>query len=102
MSILAKAKGLSKKMNSVIFGKGSIEGYIEGKHFYENPNETIEALFNERAPICGGCDLIEFDDYEPIEDKNEAVSGKMCGDCFCSLPYKLRQTKESCPLKKWK
>ncbi len=101
MSILSKAKGLSKKLNSLIFGKGSIDGYIEGVYFYENRNEIIEKLKNERAEICDSCDFIEFDDYEPIEDEDIRISGKMCGDCSCSLPYKLRQTVDGCPKNKW-
>ena len=102
MSTLKKARALTKKLESVIFKKSALEGLAQGIYYYKNPNNITETLKDERAIICESCDMIEFDDFEPIKDEDERISGKMCGECFCSLPYLLRQTKKGCELKKWK
>ena len=101
MSLQRKAKGLVKKLVTIIEKPEDVDALFSGVYHYHNKDETIEALKEERAIVCGGCDLIEFDDFEPIKDENESISGKMCGDCFCSLPYLLRQTKKGCPKNKW-
>ncbi len=83
-----------------LFDKRSRDGLIEGVKNKLFKNDDVERVFNERAEICAGCELIE-DDFVPISDDNEKVSGKMCGSCFCSLPMLLRQNKKKCDKKKW-
>lgn len=101
MSIKRKANGLVKKLKTVIESPEDLDALFSGVYHYHNKDVTIEALKDERAVICGGCDSLEFDDFEPIKDDDERISGKMCGECYCSLPYLLRQTKKGCELKKW-
>tara|TARA_R110000851_G_scaffold201422_1_gene352632 strand:+ start:327 stop:632 length:306 start_codon:yes stop_codon:yes gene_type:complete len=101
MSVLSKAKGLVKKLETVVKSPENLEALAHGVYHFKNKNDTIEALKDKRAAICDGCDLLEFDDFEPVKDEDERISGKMCGDCFCSLPYFLRQTKKGCSLNKW-
>ena len=101
MNLLEKAKGLTKKIRTIIDNPEEISALISGVYHYNNPNDIIEELKNERADICDSCDSIKYDDFEKIKDSDDRISGKMCGVCYCSLPYLLRQTKKRCELNKW-
>lgn len=80
-----------------------MEPMLQGLKNFQEPTPEIEALAKQRAAVCAGCD---FRDDEPIEtlqvtDKaNPQLSDKMCGDCFCTLPYLVRQNIKPCH--KWK
>jgi hypothetical protein len=103
MELFNKAKGLTKKVKSLLKTKEGLEALSYGVYYYRNKNETIESLAKERSKECVKCEKIEFDDFEKIKDNRiPEISGKMCGECFCSLPYLLRQTTKGCELKKWK
>lgn len=102
MSLLKKAKAVTKKIETLSKDRESLEALFQGIYHYNNKNETIENLKNYRADICNGCEMIKDDDFKKIKDDDIRITGKMCGSCFCSLPYLLRQTKKSCELNKWK
>lgn len=62
-------------------------------------NKARERLKNH----CAGC---EFFIDEPIESEKvidkviPELSGKICGECGCVMPYKLRQSVKKC--ERWK
>lgn len=79
-----------------------LKPYKEGKFNFENPTEKMEKLAQQRLEICKGCEFFkdEVVDFLKVEDKHTPeASGKYCGDCFCIISYKIRQTKELCA--KW-
>lgn len=94
MSIFKKTKSLLK------YGMQPIE---EGIHNYKHPDPEVEVLAEKRAEECLTC--INFVD-EPIDfmrvedERIPSLSGKMCDECSCSLPYLLRQNIKIC--KYWK
>lgn len=102
MSILKKAKGLTKKLGSIITKPEDLDALFSGVYYYNNPHDDIEQLKHERAKVCDTCSFKEEDDFEPVSDTDDRISGFMCGECFCSLPYLLRQTKKGCEHNKWK
>jgi hypothetical protein len=97
-----KDKVSSAKGKTLTIIQDGVEPFLEGKFNFENKNLDIELLASERKEICLTCDYYE---EEPIEscqvtDKNiPELTNKMCGDCFCILSYKLRQSKIKCS--KW-
>ncbi len=101
MRVLDKAKGLVKKLETLTDNPASIEALASGVYHYKFRDAEIEKLKEERARVCGVCELRKDDDFEPIRDEDERINGKMCGSCFCSLPYLLRQTKKGCVEGKW-
>ena len=97
-----------KKKTKSIKGKAKtlldvgIEPYIIGKENFENPNEYVEILANKRKIKCVSCELFEDEVLEScmiIDIRIPELSNKMCGDCFCILPYKIRQSIKKCD--KW-
>ena len=65
-------------------------------------DQEIENVAQKRAIECLGCEYIELEPVEfmrVIDHKIPEVSEMMCGDCFCSIPLKIRQDKILC--KKW-
>ncbi len=96
MSLLDKAKGLVKKLETLTDNPASIEALASGVYHYKFRNPDIEKLKEERAKICARCRYRVDDDFEPVQDEDKRISGKMCGVCSCSLPYLLRQTKKGC------
>jgi hypothetical protein len=58
-------------------------------------DEFVEKVFNERLKICNSCDQ---------KGDKCAVPGTQpcCGECGCSLGFKLRSLSSDCPLDKWK
>ncbi len=101
MSVLSKAKGLTKKLKTLANNPASIEALASGVYHYKFKNADIEALKDERAKICLGCEFRKYDDFEPVYDEDVRINGKMCGVCYCSLPYLLRQTEKSCAKGRW-
>lgn len=99
-SFSKKASSAKGKMLTLL--ETGVEPLFEGRLNFENTNNDIELLAIKRATVCLGC---EFYEDEPLEsfkitgEKIPELSGKMCGDCFCILSYKLRQSKTKCD--KW-
>lgn len=92
----------SGKGKSLTLLEAGVEPLFEGKFNFENTNIDIELLANERKNTCLSCEHFEDEPIEAfqIKDKNiPELSNKMCGDCFCILSYKLRQSKTKCD--KW-
>lgn len=90
-----------KKIKSI--ANNGIEPIIQGKSNYKLNDKAIELKAIKRAEICFNC--VNFV-AEPIksfkvEDKRiKELTGKMCDDCGCALPYLLRQKIKIC--KHWK
>lgn len=94
-----KKKVSSATGKSLTLLEDGIEPFLEGKFNFENTNIDIELLAIERKNICLGCEFFENEPLEScqIKDKNiPELTNKMCGDCFCILSYKLRQSKTKC------
>lgn len=92
-----KIKSLVKKIKNV-----DVPGLIEGAT--NKITGDMEDIATERADICSKCDLIQDEPIKEMAIKDSAIksiSGKICGECFCALPYKVRQNNTSCPLNKW-
>lgn len=97
-----------KKANSIkgkvlTLAEDGTAPFFEGKFNFENSNIDIELLAIERKETCISCEMYEDECIESfqVEDKNiPELSNKMCGDCFCILAYKLRQSIKKC--NKWK
>lgn len=81
--------------------KGIAPLLIGVKNFITADEKTIE-LAKKRAAVCVACPSITNEPNE-IFWKNDkeipSLSKKMCGDCFCVLSIKTRQSKDIC--KKW-
>lgn len=97
-----KDKIQSVKGKALTLVEVGTEPFFEGKFNFENENIDVELLATERKDSCLGCEFYEDEpiDSLKVEDKNiPELSNKMCSDCFCTLPYKLRQSINKC--KKW-
>lgn len=94
---IESAKGKAETLLEV-----GIEPFLIGKYNFENPNEEIEKLAKERKDICVNCPMFEDEVISECMINDERIpelSNKMCGDCFCISPYKLRQSIKTC--NKW-
>lgn len=68
---------------------------LEGRNNYLKktpiPKERIEAVRscknNIKAPIS----------FLDVKDDIEEISGRICSECYCPLPYKLRVPDAKCP-----
>ena len=92
-SILAKGKTLLKE---------GLEPVEEGIHNFNNISTDIEKEAKRRINICIGCPMYAKEpvDFLAIKDERIPEASEMyCGDCGCTLPYKIRQTKKLCS--KW-
>lgn len=59
--------------------------------------ENVELIAKERMDICNKCELIDNQG-----DKCFAPgTGPCCGDCGCSLKFKIRSLSSECPKGKW-
>lgn len=93
-------KSIIKKGKTIL--KTGLKPYEVGKHNFENPILCVEVKAKQRAEICKEC--VHFVD-EPIDflrikdERIPELSEKMCNDCGCSLPYKVRQNIKLC--EKW-
>ena len=90
-------KGKLETINKV-----GLKPFAEGLKNKVFGNESNEKVAQQRANICVSCVEMEIEPVEfmRVEDnKIPAVSNMMCGDCFCSIPLKIRQDKILC--KKW-
>lgn len=93
-------QSFKKKIKTII--ENGIDPIEEGVTNFNNTNPEIEKLAKERAAICAGCPLIETEPIYFLKVKDKIlteISEKMCGECGCTLPYKVRQNQTICP--KW-
>ena len=86
------------------------------------PSQYFEALAHERAKICSKCpeleprmvfkiferafpeshvNRIDKDPHPQYLTTEKTIKGAGCKVCKCYLAAKVRQSLESCPLKKW-
>jgi len=94
---MKKIKSLVGKLKNV-----NVVGLVEG--FTNKITGDMEEVAMKRAEICVSCDMMEDEPIKEMAIKDneiKSISGKICGECFCSLPYKLRQYESNCPLNKW-
>ena len=86
-----------KKIKTII--NNGIEPIEEGYNNYNSNIDKHEQKAVKRAEKCFNC--INFVDepvnFLKVEDQRiEKLSGKMCDDCGCALPYLLRQDIKIC------
>lgn len=91
-----KIKSAIKKAENL-----DIKAYNEGRKNYKSG--SMEDVAAARAEICASCDknVVEPIDDLKVNDSIDAVCGKMCDVCGCSLPYLIRQNVKKCSLNKW-
>lgn len=90
-----------KKTNSLV--KYGMKPVTEGIRNYNHPDPKVEALALSRSEDCAMCEnfVDEPIDFMAVEDERIVyLSGKMCDDCACALPYLIRQNIKIC--KYWK
>lgn len=90
---------IKKKIKSVI--THGIKGIEEGIKNYKLNDPKIEALARERLSDIlkneNNCIVDEPIDFMKVNDERiPELSGKMCDDCGCALPYLLRQNIKKC------
>lgn len=93
-------KSFFKKGKTIL--KSGLKPYEVGKHNFENPLLCIEQKAIERLEICKKCDNFVDEPIDFLRVKDERIpelSEKMCNDCGCTLPYKIRQSIKTC--EKW-
>jgi hypothetical protein len=92
-------QSFKKKIKSVL--KNGIDPVLEGINNFKNENKAVEVLTKERLKECLKCPnfIDEPIDFLKVKDKRiPELTDKMCGDCFCTLSYKLRQSTIKCKL----
>lgn len=75
---------------------------VEGLKNYRLNDPDIEARAARRAETCTGCKHLVDEPIKSLrvnDPRLPALSGKMCGLCFCIAPYKVRQNLSPC--EKW-
>lgn len=93
-------RSFKKKIETII--ENGVDPIKEGIANFNNPKPEIEKLAKDRAATCAGCPLIEIEPISFLKVKDKVlieISEKMCGECGCTLPYKVRQNQTICP--KW-
>lgn len=94
------SKSLIGKAKTII--ENGIEPINQGVVNFQMNIPEIESLALERSKVCDGCAFFikEPVNFLRIEDlRIPILSEMMCGECFCSSPYKLRQSITKCD--KW-
>lgn len=59
--------------------------------------EDVELIANERWKICKKCEFIDTKGDKCVMPGTEPC----CGECGCSLGFKMRALSSSCPKDKW-
>lgn len=60
-------------------------------------SEDVELIANERWKICKKCEFIDYKGDKCVMPGTEPC----CGECGCSLGFKMRALSSSCPKDKW-
>lgn len=90
-------RSFKKKIQSVL--KNGVDPVMEGIHNFKNENKCVEKLAKERLKTCLKCPYYvnEPIDFLKVKDNRmPELTNKMCGECFCTLSYKLRQSTIKC------
>jgi len=90
-------QSFKKKINTLI--SNGLEPLQDGIINFNNPIRIIEDKAKERVKICVNCPSMvdEPISFLAIKDiRISEISKKMCDECGCALPYKLRQSKSKC------
>lgn len=93
-------QSLNKKIKSII--KNGLDPIEDGINNFNHPTQEVEQIAKERAEVCAGCPLMETEPISFLKVKDKTIIGiseMMCGECGCTLPYKVRQNQTICP--KW-
>ena len=86
-----------KKISTLIVE--GLDPVQEGIYNFNNEYGIVENLANKRAKKCIKCPYFvdEPISFLAVEDiRIPSISNKMCDECGCALPYKLRQSKSKC------
>jgi hypothetical protein len=90
-------KGRKMKIKQIIKAIRNADQIVEGISNTIFKKEHVELIANERWKICKKCEFID-----PVGDKCVAPGTQpCCGECGCSLAFKLRALSASCPKDKW-
>lgn len=79
-----------------------LKPYEAGKHNFYYIDDEAESLAKERLKTCVGCEFFVDEPIDFLRVKDEKIpelSNKMCGNCGCTLAYKIRQSIQPCD--KW-
>lgn len=94
MSKIKSAIGKAKTLSNV-----GLEPFEIGKQNFDNPIKEVEDLAIKRAAICTGCPLMKIEPIESfrvIDKRIPELSNMMCGECYCELSLKTRQSITIC------
>lgn len=95
-------KGLRNETNPNF--KRDLKAIISGMtNFYVNSSQADKLAKERLESSCKGCAYFITDpvESERVNDKRiPELSGKICGNCGCTLSYKLRQSVKPCEF--WK
>lgn len=92
-------QSFKKKIKSVV--KNGIDPVLEGINNFNNENIAVEKLAKDRLKVCKKCPSFTdepIDFFRVSDNRIPQLSNKMCGECFCTLSYKLRQSSIKCKL----
>lgn len=89
-----------KKKATTLIAHG-LEPYAEGKRNYKANVPEIEELALKRLEMIkkSGCkNFMEepIDFFKVTDERIPELSGMMCGDCGCGVPYLIRQDLTKC------
>lgn len=93
-------QSFKKKISSLI--EHGTDGLEEGMRNFKHYDKEVEQLAASRKDTCVGCPFFidEPISFLRVEDLLiPELSNKMCGECGCTLSYKLRQSINKCD--KW-
>lgn len=93
-------QSFKKKIQSVV--KHGIDPVLEGIKNFNNEDESVESLAKERLKECLKCPYFKTEpiDFMKVTDTRiPELTDKICGECFCTLSYKIRQSSIKC--KRW-
>lgn len=93
---MERAKSILKKIKNI-----NVKGLIDG--IIAKGDGSMDDVAEVRSVICADCpsNVDEPIEAMQVSDGIESISNRMCDECGCSLPYKVRQEESTCPLKKW-
>jgi len=82
------------KINQIIKNAKQI---VEGVTNTIFKKEHVEVIANERWKVCKTCPKLDRKGDQCVAPGSQPC----CGDCGCSLAFKMRSLSSACPLGKW-